>query len=145
MIFDTDFKKFSLFMQKNSVSVVGSVWTLNVRDQVDYDNPNSANYCPKYLYRSSFGIVILVCQVDIDVFLKVIKPSTISGMDFCGHCRHFWCLGQVLHLFLEHYLLQALQRSRSQPSLRSLYYFIAKEIKQANSGIFHTNIQIHIH
>merc|ERR1712018_44250 len=38
--------------------IVGTVWTFNIYDTVDFDNTNSSNYCPKVLYRFTYGTVI---------------------------------------------------------------------------------------
>merc|ERR1712107_148416 len=38
--------------------VIGSTWTLNVYDEVNYDSKSAATYCPKYLYRFTFYTII---------------------------------------------------------------------------------------
>jgi len=38
--------------------VIGSTWTLNVYDEVNFDSKNDANFCPKYLYRFTFWTII---------------------------------------------------------------------------------------
>ena len=44
----------------STLSVIGSTWTLNVYDEVNYDSKSSATYCPKYLYRFTFYTIIAV-------------------------------------------------------------------------------------
>ena len=52
------------------ISVVGSVWTFNAYDKVNYNS--GPNYCPAYLYRFTFWTAVLVNIIYFSIFHSIL-------------------------------------------------------------------------